>query len=49
MVKGRQLERILMKANLNQGLPDGSGTYKWSNGNTYNGSFDRGFKEWSWK
>lgn len=43
--KGKATGTDTYEGDFRAGLPDGSGTYKWSNGNEYTGEFVKGLKE----
>ena len=42
--KGKAVGKHTYEGEFKSGLPDGEGTYQWSNGNKYIGSFDKGLK-----
>jgi hypothetical protein len=43
--KGKAIGADSYEGDFRAGLPDGNGTYKWSNGSEYTGAFVKGFKE----
>jgi hypothetical protein len=43
--KGKAAGTDSYEGDFRAGLPDGNGTYKWSNGNEYTGAFAKGLKE----
>ncbi len=43
--KGRSVGTDIYEGDFKSGLPDGQGTYTWSNGNHYTGKFTKGWRE----
>jgi hypothetical protein len=43
--KGKSVGTDVYEGDFKSGLPDGSGTYKWSNGNSFTGKFEKGLKQ----
>lgn len=43
--KGKSAGADMYEGDFKSGLPDGQGTYTWSNKNVYTGKFSKGFKE----
>ena len=43
--KGKSVGVDVYEGDFKSGLPDGSGTYTWSNGNSFKGKFEKGLKQ----
>jgi len=43
--KGKSVGSNVYEGDFKAGLPDGSGTYTWSNGNSFKGKFEKGLKQ----